>query len=70
MCDYCEKSISVDAGDAVQGDRWYHDSCLRGIEGKDSKRSLDQFVPQSRVNHPSMGRKSERIEGRNDGGLR
>jgi hypothetical protein len=37
MCDSCEKPISVDAGDVVQGDRWYHDSCLKNKEGTDSK---------------------------------
>jgi hypothetical protein len=37
-CDFCEKPISIDAGDVVQGDRWYHDSCLKNKEETDSKR--------------------------------
>jgi hypothetical protein len=36
-CDYCKSSISLDVGDVVQGDRWYHDSCLRAMERLDSK---------------------------------
>ena len=32
-CDICDNLISLDVGDVIKGDIWYHNSCFNGLEG-------------------------------------
>jgi hypothetical protein len=34
-CDSCKNSISLDVGDVIQGDKWYHKLCYQKIQGTD-----------------------------------
>ena len=45
-CDICDNSISLDVGDVIEGDTWYHRSCLNRLEGLDRQnreRNSDVF---------------------------
>lgn len=37
-CNLCQTTISLDVGDVVQGDKWYHPSCLRSSEVRGSQK--------------------------------
>ena len=31
-CDICDNSISLDVGDVIEGDTWYHESCHKRLQ--------------------------------------